>query len=147
MGFKPSTSTNWAMKPRWKQVKCEFNLYPLYEESDLLPTRLHSSVGRASHRYRGGAHEFESRWSLYSLSAVYIYDLYDIHIIIQALLGELIVEHTLIPARDHLWISPYCTVYDCSKFERSLHLITDDHRRFREEVHLLVLSEIYAILQ
>ena len=23
-------STNWGMKPHWKQVKCEFNLYPLY---------------------------------------------------------------------------------------------------------------------
>ena len=30
---------------------------------DLLPERLHSSVGRASHRYRRG-HGFESRWSL-----------------------------------------------------------------------------------
>ena len=30
---------------------------------DLLPARLHSSVGRASHRYRGG-HGFKSRWSL-----------------------------------------------------------------------------------
>ena len=33
-GFEPTAilvrcSTNWAMKPRWKQVKCEFNLYPL----------------------------------------------------------------------------------------------------------------------
>ena len=30
---------------------------------DLLTTRLHSSVGRASHWYRGG-HGFVSRWSL-----------------------------------------------------------------------------------
>ena len=34
IGFEPMTfmilvwcSTNWAMKPRWKQVRCEFNLY------------------------------------------------------------------------------------------------------------------------
>ena len=40
MGFKPMTSaipvrcsTNWAMKPNRKQVKCEFNLYLLYEEN------------------------------------------------------------------------------------------------------------------
>ena len=40
MGFKPMTSaipvqcsTNWV-KPCWKQVKSEFNLYPLYEESE-----------------------------------------------------------------------------------------------------------------
>ena len=39
-GFKPMTSlipvrcfTTWAMNPRQKQVKCEFNLYPLYEEN------------------------------------------------------------------------------------------------------------------
>ena len=43
-------STNWAMKPRWKQV--------------LLQTKLdHSSVGWALHRYHG-AHGFKSRWSL-----------------------------------------------------------------------------------
>ena len=24
-------STHWGMEPRWKQVRCEFNLYPLYE--------------------------------------------------------------------------------------------------------------------
>ena len=37
-GFKPMTSailvgrsTQWAMKPCWKQVKCEFSLYLLYE--------------------------------------------------------------------------------------------------------------------
>ena len=38
---------------------------PIYIElsPDLLPARLHSSVGRALHRYRGG-HGFESRWSL-----------------------------------------------------------------------------------
>ena len=37
MGFEPMTSmilvrcsTNWAMKPSWKQVKSEFNLYPLH---------------------------------------------------------------------------------------------------------------------
>ena len=24
-------STDWAIKPCWKQVKCEFNLYPSYE--------------------------------------------------------------------------------------------------------------------
>ena len=24
------------MKPRWKQVKCEFNLYPLYEENEVM---------------------------------------------------------------------------------------------------------------
>ena len=23
------------MKPRWKQVRCEFNLEPLYEENDV----------------------------------------------------------------------------------------------------------------
>ena len=28
-------STNWAMKPRRKQVRCEFNWYPLYEESEM----------------------------------------------------------------------------------------------------------------
>ena len=26
-----------AMKPRRKQVRCEFNLYPLYEENDVKP--------------------------------------------------------------------------------------------------------------
>ena len=42
MGFEPMTSaipvrcsTDWAMKPRWKQVRCEFNLEPLYEENDV----------------------------------------------------------------------------------------------------------------
>ena len=37
MGFEPMTSvmpvqcsTNWAMRPHWKQVKSEFNLYPSY---------------------------------------------------------------------------------------------------------------------
>ena len=42
-GFEPMTSmipvqcsTDWAMKPRWKQVKSEFNLYPLYEESEII---------------------------------------------------------------------------------------------------------------
>ena len=24
-----------AMKPRWKQVKCEFNIYPLYQEKGI----------------------------------------------------------------------------------------------------------------
>ena len=48
------------------------NPWPPRYRCDALPTelwshlapnvRLHSSVGRASHRYRGG-HEFESRWS------------------------------------------------------------------------------------
>ena len=28
-------STNWAIKPRWKQVRYEFNLYPLYDENDV----------------------------------------------------------------------------------------------------------------
>ena len=48
-------STNWAMKPH---IGSEVNLI------DLAPNVwLHSSVGRASHRYRRG-HGFESRWSL-----------------------------------------------------------------------------------
>ena len=41
-GFEPMNfiilmqhSTNWAMKPRWKQVKSEFNLYTLYEENEM----------------------------------------------------------------------------------------------------------------
>ena len=25
-------------QPHWKQVKCEFNLYPLYEENDMMCT-------------------------------------------------------------------------------------------------------------
>ena len=25
-------------QPRWKQVRCEFNLYPLYEEDNILDT-------------------------------------------------------------------------------------------------------------
>ena len=36
MGFEPMTSaipvwcsTNWAMKPRWKPVRCEFNFIPI----------------------------------------------------------------------------------------------------------------------
>ena len=29
-------STNWAVKPCWKQVKSEFNSYPLYEESEII---------------------------------------------------------------------------------------------------------------
>ena len=39
-GFEPMTSVircttlPTAMKPCWKQVKCEFNLYPLYKESE-----------------------------------------------------------------------------------------------------------------
>ena len=45
---------NWAMKPH---IGSEVNFI------DLAPNVwLHSSVGRASHRYRGG-HGFESRWS------------------------------------------------------------------------------------
>ena len=40
-GFEPMVtsailvrcSTNWAMKPCWKQVKCESNLYLLYEDT------------------------------------------------------------------------------------------------------------------
>ena len=44
-GLKPTTSTilmqcstNRAMKlARWKQVKSEFNLHPLYEESEITP--------------------------------------------------------------------------------------------------------------
>ena len=24
------------MKPHWKQVKCEFNLYPFYEDNDMM---------------------------------------------------------------------------------------------------------------
>ena len=42
-GFEPMSSmtpvrcsTNWAMKPCWKQVRCEFNLYPLYEVNDMM---------------------------------------------------------------------------------------------------------------
>ena len=41
--FKPMTSAisvwcsaNWSMKPCWKQVKSEFNLYPSYEESEMI---------------------------------------------------------------------------------------------------------------
>ena len=40
MGFKTMTSTilvecstNWAMKPRQKKIRCEFNLYLLYEDA------------------------------------------------------------------------------------------------------------------
>ena len=40
-------------KPRKKNLRLQLGL-------DLLPARLHSSVGRASQQYRGG-HEFESR--------------------------------------------------------------------------------------
>ena len=29
-------STNWAVKPGWKQVKSEFSLYLLYEENDMM---------------------------------------------------------------------------------------------------------------
>ena len=42
-GFEPMTSAIPVqcsnirpMKPCWKQVKCEFNLYPLYEESEMM---------------------------------------------------------------------------------------------------------------
>ena len=42
-GFEPMTSvipvqcsTNWAMKPCWKQVKSEFNFPLLYEESEMM---------------------------------------------------------------------------------------------------------------
>ena len=38
---------------------------------DLLPARLHSSVGRTSHRYRG-SHGFESRWSLRIFYGLYL---------------------------------------------------------------------------
>ena len=41
--FQPMTSaiplrcsTKWVIKPHWKQVKCEFNLYPLYEENNMM---------------------------------------------------------------------------------------------------------------
>ena len=77
-GFEPVTSslpvccsTNWAMKPHigsevnllssylpWGVKWCE-----LYMKIDLAPNVwLYSSVGRATHRQRGG-HGFESRWS------------------------------------------------------------------------------------
>ena len=43
MGFEPMTSvvpvrrsTDWAMKPHRKQVRCKFNLYLLYEENNLM---------------------------------------------------------------------------------------------------------------
>ena len=43
MGFEPMTSaipvrcsTDCAMKPRLKQVRCEFNLYLSYEENDVI---------------------------------------------------------------------------------------------------------------
>ena len=42
-GFEPMTyaipvrcSTDWAMKPRCKQLESEFDLYPLYEESEMM---------------------------------------------------------------------------------------------------------------
>ena len=42
-GLEPMTSaipvrcsTNWAKKPRWKQVESEFNLYTLFEESEIM---------------------------------------------------------------------------------------------------------------
>ena len=60
-GFEPVTSaipvrcsTNWAMKPH---IGSEVNLFYLAPN-----VWLHSSVRRASHRYRRG-HGFESRWS------------------------------------------------------------------------------------
>ena len=42
MGFEPMTSvipvwcsTDWAKKCRQKQVRCKFNLYPLYQATDI----------------------------------------------------------------------------------------------------------------
>ena len=43
---------------------------PMTSAIDPLPARLHSSVGRASHRYREG-HGFESHWSLRIFSGLY----------------------------------------------------------------------------
>ena len=67
-GFKPMTSmilvlcsADWAMKPRWKEVRYEFNLYPL-----LYMKRMTWCVYDIH---------------LYSLSAVHLYDLYHIHIL------------------------------------------------------------------
>ena len=68
-------STNWAMKPHGigSEVNLLFHIYFTSfhssreiwtQQIDLAPNVwLHSSVGRASPRYRGG-HRFESRWSL-----------------------------------------------------------------------------------
>ena len=43
MGLEPLTSeilvrcsTNWTMKFHWKKVKCEFNIYPLYEKNEIM---------------------------------------------------------------------------------------------------------------
>ena len=35
-GFNGIQTHDWAMKPHWKQVKCEFNLYLLYEENEMI---------------------------------------------------------------------------------------------------------------
>ena len=48
-----------------------YNGYKLNSHHDTPPTRLHSSVGRASHRYRRG-HGFESLWSPRIFSGLYL---------------------------------------------------------------------------
>ena len=37
------------IKPRWKQVKCEFNLYPLYEENEMMCIWYKSSIKQDWH--------------------------------------------------------------------------------------------------
>ena len=47
---------------KWRMIIAVNFQFKQLERRSLKKSRLHSSVGRASHRYRGG-HGFESRWS------------------------------------------------------------------------------------
>ena len=57
--------TNWATKLHWKQVRCEFNLYLLYD--------LYACTCKL-------LYNCEDHFHFYSSSAVHSYDLYCIHI-------------------------------------------------------------------
>ena len=55
----------------WVSLLCLAVCYHNKRVSELVPDLLHSSVGRASHRYHG-CHGFESRWSLRFFSALFL---------------------------------------------------------------------------
>ena len=46
------------MKPRWKQVRCEFNLYPLYEENDSVYDKDHMSALQIKNTSESDPHSY-----------------------------------------------------------------------------------------